>query len=78
MAEVEAKETPLTMEQHFQELETLLERLEDKDISLEESFGLYQEGMDHLKACNALIDQVEKKVKLLNDAGQQQDFDEVF
>jgi exodeoxyribonuclease VII small subunit len=70
-------EQTVTMEEHFEEIEKLLEQLESKDISLEDSFACYQAGMEHLKACNALMDQVEKKVQMLNGDGELEDFSEV-
>lgn len=39
-----------------------LEKLEGKDISLEDSFALYQKGMELVKTCNSKIDTVEKKM----------------
>lgn len=64
------EQAPLTLEQGFERLEETIERLEDEDISLEEAFAAYSEGMTLLKACNEQIDRVEKKVmKLAEDGG---------
>lgn len=62
-----AKETK-TLEQSMEELQAVLEKLEDEEIGLEESFRLYQEGMKLLKSCNAAVDKVEKKLIVLEDA----------
>ena len=43
-------------------LDAILEQLEGKDISLEDSFALYQKGMELVKTCNSKIDTVEKKM----------------
>ena len=48
-----------TLETAFEELEEVLKKLEEEDITLEESFDLYQEGMKLLKYCNKSIDKVE-------------------
>ena len=65
-----AEETTLTLEENFARLEKTIERLEDEDISLEEAFAAYSEGMSLLKNCNEQIDRVEKKVlKLAEDGG---------
>ena len=48
--------------------------LEDGEISLEESFRLYHQGMDMLKACNSKIDKVEKKMLLLDEEGEEHEF----
>ena len=52
----------VSMEEAFQELDAILEKLEGKDISLEDSFALYQKGMELVKTCNSKIDTVEKKI----------------
>lgn len=51
----------------MEELQTVLEKLEDEEIGLEESFRLYQEGMKLLKYCNAAVDKVEKKLIVLEE-----------
>ncbi len=58
-----------SVEELFEQLETILEKIEEKDISLEEAFFFYEEGMKTLKQCNDKIDQVEKKMLVIN-AGQ--------
>ena len=64
------EQEPLTLEQNFERLEETIGRLEDEDISLEDAFAAYSEGMALLKACNEQIDRVEKKVlKLAEDGG---------
>ena len=52
----------VSMEEAFQELDAILEKLEGKDISLEDSIALYQTGMELVKTCNSKIDTVEKKM----------------
>lgn len=64
------EQTELTLEQNFDKLEETIGRLEDEDISLEDAFAAYSEGMTLLKLCNEQIDRVEKKVlKLAEDGG---------
>ncbi len=70
-------EQQLTMEQNFEEIEQIIEQLEAKDVSLEDSFQLYQKGMEHIRQCNELMNQVEKKVQMLNSNGEFEDFEEV-
>ena len=48
--------------------------MEEGEISLEESFQLYHQGMDMLKACNSKIDKVEKKMLLLDEEGEEHEF----
>ena len=63
-----------TLEQTFERLEDLIGTLEQEDISLEESFKLYKEGMKLVKSCNDRIDKVEKEVLKLNENGELDEF----
>ena len=64
----------LTLEDSFEKLEEMLEKLEDRELPLEESFQLYQKGMELLKACNEKIDLVEKKILVMNGDGGLDEF----
>ncbi|MFA9463256.1 MAG: exodeoxyribonuclease VII small subunit [Velocimicrobium sp.] len=55
------------LEASMEALEQVLQELEQEDISLENSFQLYQEGMKLLKECNNSIDKVEKQMIILNE-----------
>lgn len=68
----ESKE--LKLEEAFEKLEETVAALEQEDISLEESFQLYKSGMELLKKCNQSIDMVEKKVLVLNENGETDEF----
>lgn len=68
------KEKVPTLEENFKQLEEMIERLEDKEIGLEESFSLYEQGMKLLKQCNDQIDRVEKKVMVMNQDGELNEF----
>lgn len=63
-----------SIEQTFEELEQMIERLESSETSLEESFACYEAGMKLVKACGEKIDQVEKQMIVLQ--GGQDDGDE--
>ncbi|WP_342759771.1 exodeoxyribonuclease VII small subunit [Kineothrix sedimenti] len=64
----------LTLEEAFSELEEAVAKLESEDISLEDSFFVYKEGMNILKYCNDKIDKVEKKVLQINEDGEVNEF----
>lgn len=64
----------LKLEEAFEKLEETVTALEQEDISLEESFQLYKSGMELLKKCNQSIDMVEKKVLVLNENGETDEF----
>ena len=65
--------TELTLEEMLVLLDGHVKKLESEDISLEESFHTYEEGMKLIKECNSWIDRVEKKVMQLDDDGSLQD-----
>ena len=77
MAE-EKKDKEFRLEEAFEQIEKILERSGDKDVSLEESFTLYQEGMRLLKLCSAQIDRVEKQVLKLSGEGQLKEFEHEY
>ena len=62
------------LEELFIQMEEILEKMEDKDISLEDSFSFYEEGMKKLKQCNAKIDEVEKKMLVISAQGTLEEF----
>ncbi|MDE6713182.1 MAG: exodeoxyribonuclease VII small subunit [Lachnospiraceae bacterium] len=71
---MDEKEKVPTLEENFKQLEEMIEKLEDKEIGLEESFSLYEQGMKLLKQCNDQIDRVEKKVMVMNQNGALDEF----
>ncbi len=58
----------------FASVEETMDKLRSDEISLEESFALYKEGVEILKACAEKIDTVEKKVQKLDEEGNVSDF----
>lgn len=66
---MEEKKEELTLEEAFEKLDGMLERLEDRELPLEDAFRLYQQGMEILKHCNEKIDTVEKKIQIMNGDG---------
>ena len=69
-----ADQEQFRLEEAFDRIEALLEKLQDKDVTLKESFGLYQEGMGLLKLCNENIDHVEKQMLQIDEEGQTHEF----
>ncbi len=64
----------LTLEESFEKLDETLAALEGRNITLEKSFELYQQGMELVKNCNDQIDRVEKKMQVINEEGELSDF----
>ena len=63
-----------TLDELFVQLEATIEKMEQEDVSLEDSFRFYHQGMDLLKACNDKIDKVEKKMLVLDEEGDTHEF----
>lgn len=66
-------ETP-ALEDMFADLEGVIGKMEGTDVTLEQSFELYNQGMELLKKCSQAIDTVEKKVLVLDEDGEKHEF----
>lgn len=64
----------LTIEQTFEALDGIMEKLEASETSLEEAFSCYEEGMKLVRACGEKIDKVEKQMIILQ-GGEYEDGD---
>ena len=65
--------TPDLKQKETQTIEEAFE-LERADVSLEESFLIYQTGMKLLKECSEKIDTVEKRMLMMNEDGGLSEF----
>ncbi|MGN0399434.1 MAG: exodeoxyribonuclease VII small subunit [Blautia sp.] len=63
-----------TIEESLKELDDIVAKLESREISLEDSFVMYQKGMELLKECSKKIDTVEKKMLKMNENGELSEF----
>lgn len=70
-----SEDRELSLEENFARLEELAGILESEDISLEEAFQAYSQGMELIKKCNERIDRVEKQVLKLGSDGQLEEFE---
>ena len=58
----------ISINEQFSKLEKLVKEMEDPELSLEESFAKYSEGLKLLKQCNDSIDRIEKQIEILEEA----------
>ena len=72
---IDKDERKLTLEEKFDKIEAILDQLEKPDVTLEQSFQLYTEGVQLVNVCNTDIAGIEEKVKLLSDDGSVEDFE---
>lgn len=54
-----------TFEERLEALEAVVRDLEAEELPLEASIERYQEGVGHLEACRALLDDAERRLVLL-------------
>jgi len=59
------------LEENFDKLEGIIDRLENEETGLEEAFKIYEQGMKLLSQCNGEIDKVEKKLIVLQEAANE-------
>lgn len=52
-------------EDALNKLEKIVSRLEEGNISLEESLKLFEEGIRHSRFCNQKLEEAEKRVEML-------------
>ncbi len=64
----------MTIEEAFEQLDELTQKMESSQTTLEDSFALYQKGMELLKLCNEKIDRVEKKMLQIDEDGMISEF----
>lgn len=57
------------LEDTFNKLEAVLKEMEQGELTLDESFKKYKEGMELLNKCNTMLDKVEKQIVIIDDNG---------
>lgn len=74
------KSDKLNFEQSIEELDKLVSKLEDGELSLEESLAAFERGINLTKSCQQHLSEAEQKVSLLVGEGDDLslvDFDDV-
>lgn len=73
-AQAEAAEHDLKLEDLLAQVEQCIGQLENPQISLEDSFRYYEEGIRRLKMCSSKVAQIEQKMLVINSQGELEDF----
>ena len=55
----------ISFEQSLEELESLVEKLEKGQLTLDESLGLFERGMKLARICNQKLSKAERKIEIL-------------
>ncbi|EIC19719.1 exodeoxyribonuclease VII, small subunit [Thiorhodovibrio frisius] len=67
----EANADPARFEQSLAELEALVDRLEQGDLSLEESLATFERGVHLSRSCQQALDTAEQRVRILTDTSNE-------
>lgn len=67
-------EKQMSLEEHFEHIEEILEQMETGDVSLDMSFELYKNGLEEIKAANSMLDEMEKAMLVMNEDGSLEEF----
>ena len=63
------KDRKIDFESSLKELESIVEKLEDENINLEDSVKSFEEGVNLVKQCQKQLQDAELKIKKLLDDG---------
>lgn len=62
------------IDQGFDKLDQILEKLESDDIRLSDAVKLYTEGVEVVKKCKDSLGKVEKELIILDENGEEYEF----
>jgi len=65
----------IDFESSLKELESIVEKLEDENINLEDSVKSFEEGVNLVKECQKQLQNAELKIKKLLDDGTSTEID---
>ena len=52
------------------ELESIVKKLEDGELTLEQSLGLYERGVQLSRFCHARLEEAERRIEILSERGE--------
>lgn len=67
-------EKMVSLEEHFTNIEEIIEQMEKGDSTLDKSFELYKNGLEEIKAANSMLETMEKAMLVLNEEGVLEEF----
>lgn len=70
------KENDITFEEALKQLEKIVKKLEEEDVSLENMIHYYKRGMELSNICNTMLkDAEEQMTEVLNEDGKTEPFE---
>ena len=67
-----AEKERLSFEEALKELESIVQKLEQEDITLEDSVKLYEEGVKLSRFCTETLEQAELRIEQVNEANNEE------
>ena len=52
------------------ELETIVKKLEEGDLALEQSLALFERGVQLSRFCHTRLEEAERRIEILNERGE--------
>ncbi len=62
-----AEKERLSFEEALKKLESIVEQLEDEEITLEDSVKLYEEGVKMSRFCTEILEEAELRINQVNE-----------
>lgn len=69
------KQDGLSIEEAFLLIDEKIEKLEDDEVSLEDAFTGFREGMELVRYCEKAVEKIEKKVMQITEDGEMTPFE---
>ena len=69
-----SSEKNVSLEERFEHIEEIIEKMETGDITLDKSFELYKSGLEEIKAANEMLGNIEKAMLVMNEDGSLEEF----
>ena len=65
----------VSLEQRFGKIEEIINQMESGDLPIDTAFQLYKNGLEQVRAANAMLDEIEKAMLVLNTEGDLEEFE---
>ena len=70
----DTKKDTISLEEQFASIEEIIGKMEAGKATLDETFDLYKKGLEKIKAANAMLDDMEKAMLIMNEDGSLEEF----
>lgn len=63
----EKKTEQKSVEESFNEIEEIISEMQKEEVTLDQAFELYNNGLNLIKECNGKLDTIEKQIKIIEE-----------